>query len=197
VRAEVLDGEMSSGYPHEWTEWRYPDQWLVFEDLLPHTYFAAVELNSPLPLFDLSSEAITALTTELSEVQESFWPWQDTDAQQLSLYELGPDTLEVIATRPSIDLDDPFNQGLLNFRGPRSEQLLRLYFDRDQPNTLIGIEDIRVIDTTKLPRSAFEDGAPDSLWLYVNNMRSSAIDFRDIDAEFEPVDAPTSSKRGT
>jgi hypothetical protein len=190
VRAEVVAGEISRGYPHEWTEWRYPDQWPVFEDLLPHTYFAAVELNSSLPLFDLSPEAIIALTTQLSAVQASFWPWQDTDARQLSLYELSPDALDVIAIRPSFDRGDPFSQALLDYRGPKSEQLFRLYFDRVQTDMLIGIEDIRVIDTVKLPRSAFEDGAPDNLWLDMNNMRVSAIDFRDINADFTPVDAP-------
>ena len=190
ARAEVLEGEMAGDYPAEWSIWRYPDQWPVFEDLLPHTYFAAVEHHSPLPLFDLSHEAITALTTELEDVQASFWPWQDTNARQLSLYEIGPDTLDVIATRPSIDRSDPFNQALLDYRGSNPEQLLRLYFDREQPDRLIGIEDIRVIEADRLPRNAFEDGAPSSLWLFMNNTRTSAIDFRDIKGDFASAEAP-------
>lgn len=190
VRVDVLEGEMSGGFPGEWAVWRYPDQWSALEDLLPHTYFVAVELNSPLPFFDLSPDAITALTTNLTSVQESFWPWGDVNARQLALYDLGPDVLAVIATRPSLDTNDPFVHALLDYPGDTPQQLFHLYFDREHPDTLIGMEDIRVIEADHLPRNAFEDGAPDSLWLYMHNQRVSKIEFRDLDVAFDPIDAP-------
>lgn len=189
IRAEVLEGEMSTGYPREWAEWRYPDQWRVLEDLLPHTYFAAVEMNSPLPLFDLTPDTITALTTDPTYVMEKYWTWADAQARQVIVEHSGTQALNVLPTRPSFNANDPYDLALLDYPAENPDEQVVLYFDREQPDLLMGIEDNRVIEAY-MPRSAFEDGAPDSLWLYVFNQRLSDIEFRDLDADFEPVSAP-------
>ena len=185
LRTEVLEGEMSSGCPREWVEWRYPDQWPALEDLLPDTYFAAVELNNPLPLFDLAPDTVAALTAGPVAVDEA--DWHETAARRLVVARGHEETRQVLQTRPSLNMSDPYDQALLGYLTPASSIRVMAYFDQGE---LIGIEDYAYRETTPFARSVFEDGAPDNLSLSVSNTRTSAIDFRDVNADFVPVDAP-------
>lgn len=189
VRVEVLDGETTYGVPPEWREWTWPDQWTGLADLLPRTYFAAAESNSPLPLFNLSADTVAAITTDPSSVYLHSWSWYDTHARVLTIGHLGEGKPAlVLATLPSSDPNSPFEDALHLHLEIETSVYLDLNFD--EQDTLIGIAFNRDVYASNIYVNEYEDGAPDNLWLYYSNKRLSNIDFREMDAEFEPMAAP-------